>query len=892
MLGSRFFLVCLVVLSFPLHGETSSPNPRGFYEKQPDGSFTPRIFLRGSEHEHYLMDDEGYIVTRDENEWFVYATMKENGDLGSTGIPVGHKGNDGRKLRREEIQETRGRDAMNTPLKKPLTFNKPKSSFRRNLAVTARGNVNNLVLLARFSDHKNRTLPSSSAYSLLFNAVGGDKTIAPTGSIKDYYLSNSYGLLTITSFINDWILVPFTEASAAQSSTPIVLYILNYLANAGFSFNKLGGVSGQKVDFVTLLHSGYGAEWGETDCYGVDMSKRVWSHEQSLSWKSPDGILISAYTFTTGLWDVCGNVIARIGMIAHETGHVLGLPDLYDPNAVGVGSYDVMSDCWGFDGSQYYPPMFSPWSKIQLGWIVPAKLSMNGNYTISQSANTTLIYRLDTGFPVGEYLLLENRQNIGYDRMLAQGGLAIWHIDENADRFHPGYPGQSSWPVNGNHYQIALLQADGQYELEHGNENWGKGDLYRADFVWELGPSWRPAFGPFPNTDTYQGGVVNNTGIRIFNIGSSSSRMNFSLSFGNKAPLGLLSTMYTNDTSSDGNMFSIRAKTAIIVKGMAINLDSSSRCPVEVWIKTGTYIGYQQSSASWNKIASTVVESVGLNSPTPLPNGSFAPISLAASNLLSFYVTVSSQCGTLRYGIGTKEGNVAASNQDLSILEGTGNYYPFRNSLTPRVWSGSLLYVTQDSSNVSTKPTMRPTRGPTKKPTAKPGTNIKPSIAPSAPSIIRLATTFSGGSGLSGCMFSIQAKLALTIQTIDIHLPNVTGVPIEVWIMQGSYVGLENKKSAWTNILQTKVSGAGMHRVTRLVDTFTPLKVKASQIISFYVTAATTQTPLINSPGYQVNKPYSVNNDLIIMEGAEVSYPFGQYIAPKVWNGAIRYVVG
>ena len=881
---------------------TISPNPRGFYEKQPDGSITPPLFLVGSENEHYMIDDKGYVVTRDESNWLVYASLEENGEIGYSGIPVGNKDNDGRKLRHDDILRASGETVLNIPPKKPSTGKRlsSSSSSHRNLALSSKGNVNNLVLLVRFSNHKNRTLPPASAYALLFNAIGGDKTFAPTGSIKDYFRSNSYGLLNINSFVNDWILVPFTESSATgQKSDPTVLYALNYLASAGFSFSKLGGVSGQKVDMVTVLHSGYGAEWGETDCYGIDMSQRPWSHEQSFSWTSPDGILISAYSFSTGLWDVCGSSIARIGMIAHETGHIFGLPDLYDTDAGGVGSYDIMCNCWGFDGSQLYPPLFSPWSKIQLGWIVPTRLSSNGNFIISQSANTTVIYRIDKGFPAGEYLLLENRQNIGYDRMLAQGGLAIWHIDESANRFNQGYPGQSGWPINGNHYGVALLQADGRYDLEHGDENWGKGDLYRADFVKEVGSSWQITFGPFPNTDTYQGGVVNRTGIRIYNIGPSASSMSFSLSFGNNSPPKFLSTRYANDTNSDGNMFSIRATKAITITGMAINLDSSSRCPIEVWVKTGTYIGYQQSSSYWNKIASIMMEAVGVNFPTPLPEKSFEPIFLAASTLLSFYVTVSSQCGTLRYGVGTKEGNVAASNQDLSILEGSGNYYPFKNSLAPRVWSGSLLYEIQDSIVASMKPTTKPIQAPMKRPTKQPSVlprkNIRPTTKPSsAPSKIkRLATTFSGGSGLSGCMFSIQTVVALTIQSIDIHLTNETRIPIEIWTMKGSYVGYESKKSVWTRrILNTTVSGEGLHRVTRIANAFTPLKIGASQIMSFYVTTTTNQVALISSPGNQVNKPYSVNDDLIILEGTGINYPFGQQVSPKVWNGAFLYIVG
>jgi hypothetical protein len=270
-----------------------------------------------------------------------------------------------------------------------------------------------------------------------------------------------------------------------------------------------------------------------------------------------------------------------------------------------------------------------------------------------------------------------------------------------------------------------------------------------------------------------------------------------------------------------------------------------------------------------------MIHSVGINTPTPLPNESFKPISLAASEMLSFYVTFASRCGTMRYGIGIKEGNVAISNQDLSILEGCGNYYPFRNTLAPRVWSGSILYALQDS----LVQTMKPTKEPIKKPTKIP-TKLKMS---------RLATTFSGGSGLSGCMFSIKATRALKIQAMDINTSNKTGIPIELWTMKGSYIGYESKNNAWTKILSTIVTGAGLHRVTRLGSNFPTVDVGASQVISFYVTSTTSQ-PLMSSPGSKVNNQYSANNDLMIMEGTGLSYPFGKQISPKVCNVAILYI--
>lgn len=195
-----------------------------------------------------------------------------------------------------------------------------------------------------------------------------------------------------------------------------------------------------------------------------------------------------------------------------------------------------MASSWGFDGSQYYPGFPSAWTRVQLGWTTPAIPAAGENLVAhaerpSDDGNPQVyIIGKEFGFPDGEYLLIENRQKYGLDSLLPRGGLAIYHIDEKADLDNEGHPGQNGWPQNGNHYRVALLQADGFYNLERGDNKGGSRDFFHLDDIDELLPSLDPKRGPFPNTDAYQGGKVLQTGVEIFDISASGDTMSFHFS--------------------------------------------------------------------------------------------------------------------------------------------------------------------------------------------------------------------------------------------------------------------------------------------------------------------------------------------------------------------------
>lgn len=222
-------------------------------------------------------------------------------------------------------------------------------------------------------------------------------------------------------------------------------------------------------------------------CYSVDITDpnaptlRSFLAEGELIATDPDG-----HPFADG-----------IGTPAHELGHNLGLPDLYDTYSEfigyddygyqywasgGVGYYSVMGNgSWGATendpvGSDWYtiggftPTGFDPWSKVVLGFATPTVIDASDMATIdldsaSDEWNDHSIYMLTSPVSDSQYFLIENRQLEGYDAGLwygdywgdgLAGGVLVWLVDEdvinanygydiNNNRFHKGLAVVSSY---------------------------------------------------------------------------------------------------------------------------------------------------------------------------------------------------------------------------------------------------------------------------------------------------------------------------------------------------------------------------------------------------------------------------------------------------------------
>ncbi len=762
----------------------------------------------------------------------------------------------------------------------------------------SRGTLRNLVVLIRFSDHSSRKLPTKQQVEVLMNRSGGHPIYAPSGSVKDLFVSNSYGKFSVVSTVMDWITLPFPEAYYADSSSGSTEKYENALrealdrldSNPNFSFSKFDHGKDGSINAIMFLHSGYGAEWGRTDCYGQQKIDRIWAHKWNIepAWESKQGYQVSRYHTSSALWGTCGSDIARIGTISHEIGHILGLPDLYSGGS-GIGSFGIMGNSWGFDGTQHYPPSFSAWSKVKMGWVEPKTVTTDGLYYIKASQKYPDIYKLSLGYSQDEYILIENRQAIDFDSKMPQGGIAIWHIDESISCINaPGYPGQIDWPQNGYHYTVSLLQPDGMYDLEKGANRGDVDDVWHADGISQrIGPSINTKYGPYPNTDSYQGGKIKQTGHIISDFSKSDMTMTFKVTLGKNnlinsvphaqptskptlaptpppLPFGTkseLETSMTGDTGSCGNFFDVLNTSAYTVTILSLDIHTRHKgknLEIEVYTKPGSHLGFEQKPKTWTKVASTIIRGLGYLNLTPIPKEDFQNVNIKSGESQTFYVTFKNP--DIRYTKRNLEdfGETSVLNGDLEIFIGSGvGSYPFGSLYRSREWNGKIHYIKNDQQ-----------RSPA-----------------SDQEFFKLKTTFEQNNGSYGSMFNVVAFRSLAISSMDIHIRETSNFKLEIYTKLGSYIDHENNPDVWTKIVDTTIKGVGVGWPTTIPSGIFPSTIiSKGETRAFYVTLDSANLR------YTTGMVESINSDLAITDSAGIGgYPFGPVYTPRMWNGSLRY---
>ena len=230
-------------------------------------------------------------------------------------------------------------------------------------------------------------------------------------SFKDFYLKQSNGKFLATGDVSDWATLPYNEASYGSNAIsdsaaywPFIEDTATAWYNSQVALGKTEGeiktylVQFDKVDrydfdgdgifnepdgyidHFQAIHAGQGEEAGG----GAQGDDAIWSHRWYVNSNDylttgPVGNLAGGTQIgNTGMW--IGDYTTEpenggLGVFAHEFGHDLGLPDLYDTaggdNSTGFWTL-MSSGSWlnhGTDSIGTTPGYLGAWEKLQLGWL-------------------------------------------------------------------------------------------------------------------------------------------------------------------------------------------------------------------------------------------------------------------------------------------------------------------------------------------------------------------------------------------------------------------------------------------------------------------------------------------------------------------------------------------
>ena len=241
-------------------------------------------------------------------------------------------------------------------------------------------------------------------------------------TVRNYYTEVSKGRYLITGEVSPWLLLPHSEAwysadtcEAGRASDighpdnergtgQMAIDAVRALAAADPDFpwadydiedqgdfdddGNLYEPDGA-LDHVIVLHAGN----DQADGGGAQGAYAEWSSSNVVDaatggYTVPEADNLRVFNYTTQPED------AGIGVIAHEYGHDLGLPDLYDSIGPGtdsdVGWWDLMST--GSHSGRLFqalPTHMGAWSKYVLGWLEPEVLeygSKRAEFVLGQAS--------------------------------------------------------------------------------------------------------------------------------------------------------------------------------------------------------------------------------------------------------------------------------------------------------------------------------------------------------------------------------------------------------------------------------------------------------------------------------------------------------------------------
>lgn len=296
------------------------------------------------------------------------------------------------------------------------------------------GKKKGLVILVNFSDVQMQTPNPHDTFSRYMNEEGY-KENGQYGSVRDYFLSQSYGKFDFSFDVVGPVTLPNPmsyygrnvggfDVRPGEMVLDACLLIKDQVDFSTYDWNGDG-----EAEQIFVVYAGYAESNGAS-------SNTIWPHQSYVQNRDGSNLVVNGtrvgkYACSSELTGTSGKTLSGIGTMCHEFSHCFGIPDFYDINGVNWGM-DVWSlmdyGCYNNNGNT--PIGYTAYERMMCGWLDPIVLTDTMSVTdMPALSDQPVAYALVNDANADEYYLLENRQRKGWDSYMYGHGLMVVHVD-------------------------------------------------------------------------------------------------------------------------------------------------------------------------------------------------------------------------------------------------------------------------------------------------------------------------------------------------------------------------------------------------------------------------------------------------------------------------------
>ena len=411
---------------------------------------TVSVTLHGDEYNHYWTTADGRVFVIGDNDVAKEISLEE--------LQNRRDASQAKKLRRNNIRHKKLYAARTSK----------KASFK--------GAKKGLVILVNFKNLAMKTVNAQHEFEEMFNKKGYSKN-GHIGSVRDYFLEQSYGDLAIdfdvvgpVTVSNDYAYYGANTNNGEDQHAAEMVIEACKLVDDKVDFTAYDWDQDNNVDQVFIIYAGYGEHAGAS-------SNTIWPHEYQLSAASIDGdgsgaqtldgVTVDTYAVSCELSGTYGTTMNGIGTACHEFSHCLGYPDFYDTSysgGWGMQGWDVMhggsSNGPGYNGE--IPAGYTAYERWVAGWLEPVEVKAGEAYSLKSLNDNREAYIIYNDGNRNEYYLIENRKperwfSYHEDNESDKTGLLITHVDYDQLHWYNNTPNNDA-----KHQRMSVVLANGK----------------------------------------------------------------------------------------------------------------------------------------------------------------------------------------------------------------------------------------------------------------------------------------------------------------------------------------------------------------------------------------------------------------------------------------------